>query len=574
MMKGKVKMVRLAVAAMAVVALISSASADTWRIDERGCAWSCVENPDGTIMITGIDPQATGSVVMPTTLDGIVVTRIKDNAFRNCIQLTGMTIPGSIKHIGSRIIKLQNSSSCFRLIFTSDIGTMEVHENAIDGETEHLEVEVMPKNRRLFVGWFDADGNKVMNPFCSPIRVVVIPNWGGSFENNQLSPKGYQFFKNNQLSPKGYQFFKNNDSNSETYGRSKLSVAVVSSDDNAESGGIGTGFVCEMSGKKYFVTNKHVVNQRDRIQAMFIDGTRITFGLDSPIEVADNRDLVRFAINTELPCLSISPDVPKIGDAIEFYGNAGGGGVVTMTAGKILAVGMERIEIDSPIQGGNSGSPLVLVNSGAVIGVTTISYFNRLGGDPSKVGTRYDPNVKLTREFAVRFLDVKWKSMTYGAFLKAVNVYKDYSKFYAWMEEICLAKNQALVFEYKLPDLQFYGQTRLNNLMKKIARCDEVLKKNVDRLVMMREKNKNNVGRLGCYGDVEIRHQLKRARDGFWASYKIRKEVLTSVLAYAKADSILPKDEKADVVDAFDWMLRSYCEKFRRQLQGHDLGVP
>ena len=548
----------LSLAVLFGMVAITSVVADTWRIDGRGCAWSCVECPDGTIMITGIDPQITGSLRIPSSLDGMSVTRIKDNAFRDNSSLTGIIIPGTIKHIGSGIVKLWNSNSSLRLVFTSDIGTIEVQKNAIEGDAKNLAVEVIPKNGRPFTGWFDPGNNEVANPFCSSTRVVVSPRWGGSAENRMQTQKQHRS--------------SNNDSNSKTYERSKFSVAVVYSDDGVGAGGIGTGFVCEMNGRKYFVTNKHVVNQRDKIHAMFIDGTRIKFNLDSPVEVACNRDLVRFAVNVEVPGLFTSVDTPIIGDAVEFYGNAVGGGVVTMTAGKILAVGMERIEIDSPIQGGNSGSPLVLANSGAVIGVTTLSEFNRLGGDPSKVGTRYDPNVKLTREFAVRFVGVEWKSMTYGTFLKSVNVYKDYCKFYAWMKEICMANNQALVFEYRLPDLQFRGQSRLNMLMKKIARCDEVLKKNVDRFAEMVEKNKNNPGRIGCYGKPEMKNQQKRVKDSSWASYKIRKEVLTNVLAYAKADTALSNDEKTDVIDAFDWMLRTYCEKFRRQLQGYDLG--
>ena len=100
-----------------------------------------------------------------------------------------------------------------------------------------------------------------------------------------------------------------------------------------------------------------------------------------------------------------------------------------------------------------------------------------------------------------------------------------------------------------------------------------MLKKNVDRLTVMVEKNKLNPGRIGSYGKLEMKNQQKRVRDGFLSSYKIRKEVLTNVLAYAKADTALSNDEKTDVIDAFDWMLRAYCEKFRRQLQGYDLGI-
>ena len=357
-----------------------------------------------------------------------------------------------------------------------------------------------------------------------------------------------------------------NDSNSASYEQCKMSVAVVEG-----PSGSGTGFLCVMNGNKYFVTNRHVADQRGKIEASFIDGGKLSFNFDSPIDIAANRDLVRFPVDTDRPCLQTSSDTPQIGDRIEFYGNAEGRKVITMTAGKILAVGMERIEINSPIQAGNSGSPLVLANDGKVLGVTTLSTFNKLNDDPSKVGTRYDPKVKLTREFAVRFQSVEWESMSYGAFLKAVNVYMDYCKFYDWMKEVCISDKQALVFDYALPDLQFSGMTRLNLLMKKIAKCDEAWKKNVDRLAMMEERNRNNPGRIGGYNAFDINGVKKRIRDSAKASYKARKEVLENVLSYAKADKTLAREDKTNVVDAFDWMYRKYCEKYRRQLQGYDL---
>ena len=357
--------------------------------------------------------------------------------------------------------------------------------------------------------------------------------------------------------------FGSNDVNSVSYERSKMSVAVVEG-----VAGVGTGFLCEMCGKKYFVTNKHVANQRGRIEAFFLDGEKLRFNLDSPIDVAVNRDLVRFEIKTDRPCLVIASELPRIGDKVEFYGNAVGEKVITMTAGKILAVGMERIEIDCPIQSGNSGSPLVMSSNGRVIGVTTLSTFNKLNDDPSKVGTRYDPNVKRTREFAVRFVGVEWKRQPYRAFLKAINVYGDYVMFYKWMRGICLADDPKVVFESDLPDLKLYGSPRLNAFMKRIANCDDALKKNRDRLAKMRERNENNPGKIGGYGQTEMKNQKKRILDCIRSSYKIRRDVLADVVSHAKRDVVLSEEEQEEVVDAFDWMLRTYCEKFRRQLQG------
>ena len=349
-----------------------------------------------------------------------------------------------------------------------------------------------------------------------------------------------------------------NDTNTETYQKCKNSVATVEGEE-----GVGTGFLCEMDGKKYFVTNRHVAKQRGRMTAYYLDGKQMEFGLDAIIEVAENRDLVRFEIQSERQFLKLSDKTPDIGDAIEFYGNAGGGKVVTVTAGKILAVGQERIEIDCPIQGGNSGSPLVRVADGCVIGVTTISTFNRLSGDASKVGTRYDPNVKLTREFAVRFSGVTWRSMSYGKFLKSVNVYRDLCVFYTWMRTVCFADRA--VYEYQLPDLQL-TTPQLNEFLRKIAKSDEMEKKAKDRLTMMRETNRDRGMRR--YGQMEFDAAWKTLKDRLTSGYKMRKEILSKTVTFCKSTNALSKEEKEDAVDAFDQQYRTYCEKFRMQLKG------
>lgn len=349
-----------------------------------------------------------------------------------------------------------------------------------------------------------------------------------------------------------------NDTNTETYQKCKNSVATVEGEE-----GSGTGFLCEMDGKKYFVTNRHVAKQRGRMTAYYLDGKQMKFGLDSIIEVAENRDLVRFEIQSERQFLKLSDKTPDIGDSVEFYGNAGGGKVVTVTAGKILAVGQERIEIDCPIQGGNSGSPLVRVADGCVVGVTTISTFNRLSGDASKVGTRYDPNVKLTREFAVRFSGVTWKSMSYGKFLKSINVYRDLCLFYNWMKTVCFADRA--VYEYQLPDLQL-TTPQLNEFLRKIAKSDEMEKKAKDRLTMMREANRDKGMRR--YGQLEFDTAWKTLKNRLTSGYKMRKEILLKTVTFCKSTNALSKEEREDAVDVFDQQYRTYCEKFRMQLKG------
>lgn len=60
----------------------------------------------------------------------------------------------------------------------------------------------------------------------------------------------------------------------------------------------------------------------------------------------------------------------------------------------------------------------------------------------------------------------------------------------------------------------------------------------------------------------------KSYKDKATKAYKTRKEILSKVLTYCKSTKVLSQDEKDDVVEAFDWQYRTYCEKFRMQLKG------
>lgn len=57
----------------------------------------------GVVTITGCDTVTTGIVNIPATIEGKPVTSIGDDAFANCDQITGVTIPDSVTTIGARV---------------------------------------------------------------------------------------------------------------------------------------------------------------------------------------------------------------------------------------------------------------------------------------------------------------------------------------------------------------------------------------------------------------------------------------------------------------------------------------
>lgn len=376
-----------------------------------------------------------------------------------------------------------------------------------------------------------------------------------------------------------------NDTNTQTYQSSKDMVATV----ECESESIATGFLCEMEGRKYFVTNKHVVKNPGSIRAMFQDGFTLNFEGGKVMESAKNRDLVRFEVKVDRECLKIADDVPKIGEEVEFYGNAKGGGVITVTAGKILAIGQEEIEIDSPIQGGNSGSPLIRISDGMVVGVTTCSrsnFHNIIPNfkdpsvlsflnypDKSLIGTRYDPRVKATREFAVRFTSVQWQQLKYWKFMQMVNAEEDMMRFIEILDAVC--NDTRMVLEHQLPEWKFKGNEYLNYELSRIAGADNAVQNCYDKYEMMKLKNKDDkYGSVGQYNYLEFKHIIEVIRDKKVAALKVRLEVMKKVLKKARTMEFVDCKKRDRIVNMLDAYIRYYEHKNRMQLRGLGLQLP
>ena len=88
--------------------------------------------------------------------------------------------------------------------------------------------------------------------------------------------------------------------------------------------GAGSGFILQMEdGRKFLITNKHVVEGEKNITAKLLDGRKLTVG---GFEVAANRDLVRFALKDETEAFPLFCAVPDIGERIYIFGNSDGAG--------------------------------------------------------------------------------------------------------------------------------------------------------------------------------------------------------------------------------------------------------
>jgi serine protease Do len=153
--------------------------------------------------------------------------------------------------------------------------------------------------------------------------------------------------------------------------------------------GEGSGFFISPDG--YAVTNNHVVDHASSVEVKTDDGKTYTakvIGTDPKTDMA----LIKVDASGEFPYVKFSDKAPRVGDWVVAVGNPFGLGG-TVTAGIVSArardIGAgpydDYIQIDAPINKGNSGGPAFDVD-GNVIGVNT-AIFSPSGGS---VGIGFD----------------------------------------------------------------------------------------------------------------------------------------------------------------------------------------
>ena len=146
---------------------------------------------------------------------------------------------------------------------------------------------------------------------------------------------------------------------------------------------LGSGFIVSADGK--IVTNNHVVKDATDIHVTLDDGRELpatVVGTDARTDLA----VLQVKSDTALPHLALgNSDAARVGDWVVAIGNPFGLGG-TVTAGILSARGRaigqgpydDFLQIDAPINRGNSGGPL-FAQDGTVIGVNT-AIFSPSGG--------------------------------------------------------------------------------------------------------------------------------------------------------------------------------------------------
>jgi serine protease Do len=145
----------------------------------------------------------------------------------------------------------------------------------------------------------------------------------------------------------------------------------------APSMGQGSGFFISADG--VIVTNRHVVDGANEITVVLDDGTRLPARL---VAADDRTDIAVIRVEAQGRTFSFVPFArtqPRVGDWVIAIGNPFGlGGTVTAgivsARGRDIGSGAEDfVQIDAPVNRGNSGGPTFNAD-GEVIGINTAIY--------------------------------------------------------------------------------------------------------------------------------------------------------------------------------------------------------
>ncbi|PWU19300.1 MAG: hypothetical protein C5B50_06815 [Verrucomicrobia bacterium] len=149
--------------------------------------------------------------------------------------------------------------------------------------------------------------------------------------------------------------------------------------------GAGSGFIALMKGRKVLITNAHVIAAIKAASFELLDRSPLRLGSAS---IAAGHDLIAYVVlegGTGIPIATELETHTKMGDAVVVLGNASGGGVVNTLQGELVGLGPDRIEITAPFELGNSGSPIIQLRTGKVIGVATYAKVDTLLSGDEKV---------------------------------------------------------------------------------------------------------------------------------------------------------------------------------------------
>lgn len=159
--------------------------------------------------------------------------------------------------------------------------------------------------------------------------------------------------------------------------------------------GAASGFVAQYKGRKFFITNAHVLADLGYLSLETLDRTPLQVQSDAAV-VAVGHDLIAIPVKVGgdgIPTMEKVDSDISVGDAIVVFGNALAGGVVNPRLGKVVGLGPRIVEVTGQFEPGSSGGPIIHLRTGKVICVATyVTRAEKFSGEQStrRFGYRLD----------------------------------------------------------------------------------------------------------------------------------------------------------------------------------------
>lgn len=176
---------------------------------------------------------------------------------------------------------------------------------------------------------------------------------------------------------------------------SKKAIVIIKG-----TSGSGTGFVTIFQGKKVIITNLHVIKGNDKLTFLTQSGKELKV---KHLFIPKDRDLAIFELDDKsITPLQIEPKVGELKSSTQVvvYGNSHGASIVTTVKGILQGTGPTKIETNAGFVKGNSGSPIIDLSTGKVVGVAT-------EGTRHTHWTDYGTKFKV-RRFGTRIDNITW----------------------------------------------------------------------------------------------------------------------------------------------------------------------
>lgn len=174
--------------------------------------------------------------------------------------------------------------------------------------------------------------------------------------------------------------------------------------------GAGSGFIAMAGEKPYVFTNQHVVAGHPGFRCTLLDRSPLKLGAASAVV---GHDILFFATDSEVKGLEVMTDLEQnaaIGDDIAVLGNPEGARVIKPLLGKLVGIGPNLVEVSAEFVPGNSGSPIVHLKTGKVIGIASYVTVR----DTDSIISQHEPEV---RRFGYRLDTVKeWQPVVWAAY--------------------------------------------------------------------------------------------------------------------------------------------------------------